>query len=143
MTSRSHRIAHPAGPEHQVVTVATPARSLYRREPCPECPWRLDAPVGAFHAEAFRISANTAYDLSTHRFACHMSGTEKPAACAGFLLRGADHNLSIRLAIASGEMGLGDVHSDVALYDSYREMAIANGVDENDPALTPCRSPRR
>jgi len=28
----------------------------------------------------------------------------------------------------------------VALFDSYAEMAIANGVEPNDPVLAPCRS---
>lgn len=78
-----------AGDDHQVVSVRSP-KKYYRKQPCSDCPWRVDA-VGEFPAEAFRHSARTAYDLSEHVFACHQSGSEKPAACAGFLLRGADH----------------------------------------------------
>lgn len=86
----------PAGDEHQVVTLKSNSKA-YRREPCAGCPWRTDN-TGEFPAEAFKASANTAYDMSTHRFSCHESGADKPATCAGFLLRGADHNLATRLA---------------------------------------------
>lgn len=129
----------PAGVDHQVVTLQSQkgCKSLYRKEPCPQCPWREDA-VGVFPPEAFRHSAGTAYDMSTHNFACHDSGTRKPAVCAGFLLRGADHNLAVRLQRMQGN------YDDVSdgghvLHDSYRAMAIANGVPPDDPVLAPCR----
>ena len=126
-----------AGDEHQVVTVVG-SKGGYRRKPCSDCPWRKDA-VGEFPAEAFRHSANTAYDMSEHVFSCHQSGASKPAACAGFLLRGADHNLHVRLAYMRGEIQ-GDVtDGDTDLHASYRAMAIANGVAEDDPVLAPCR----
>jgi hypothetical protein len=110
----------------------------YRRAPCAECPWRVDR-TGAFPASAFRASAPTAYDMAPETFACHMSGTSRPAICAGFLLRGAEHNLAVRLRLASGEIALRAVRSRVALHSDYRSMAVANGVDPDDPALAPCR----
>ena len=70
---------------------------LYRRNPCAKCPWRVEA-VGEFPAEAFKHSASTAYDMSDRVFGCHDSGTSKPATCAGFQLRGAYHNLRVRMA---------------------------------------------
>lgn len=131
----------PAGHEHQVVTVVG-GKGSYRRKPCFDCPWRKDAKIGEFPAESFRVSANTAADMSTHQFSCHNSGTEKPATCAGFLLRGADHNLSVRLGRMNGRIDL-DAVSDggVPLYESYRAMAEANGVSPDDPALAQCRGP--
>ena len=127
----------PAGDAHQVVTVEG-GQDTYRRKPCSDCPWRVDA-VGEFPAEAFRHSANTAYDMSTHMFACHQSGAEKPAACAGFLLRGAEHNLTVRLKRMDGRIA-GDVDSNgQELHQTYRAMAIANGVDPDDQVLAPCR----
>ncbi|WP_372393908.1 DUF6283 family protein (plasmid) [Azospirillum sp. HJ39] len=126
--------------DHDVVTVESPAGvSAYRREPCPHCPWRRDQPTGRFPAEAFRHSAETAHDMSTHMFGCHMSGPNKPQHCAGFLLRGAAHNLAVRLDLMKGKITPDEVHSPVPLYDSYREMAEANGVPPDDPALAPCR----
>jgi hypothetical protein len=125
-----------AGPDHRVVTVVG-GRGTYRRAPCEQCPWRIDQ-TGKFPAEAFRHSADTAYDMADHVFACHMSGAEKPAVCAGFLLRGAAHNLAARLMLARGEIG-SDVTSDMPVHDSYRAMAEANGVSRDDPALSKCR----
>ncbi|KVD04387.1 DUF6283 family protein [Burkholderia ubonensis] len=127
----------PAGPDHQVVTVEG-GKSTYRRVPCPKCPWRLDA-VGEFPAEAFRHSASTAYDMAQNTFACHDSGSKKPALCAGFLLRGADHNLAIRLKMIEGR-SFGDVtDGGNELFENYRAMAVANGCDPSEPVLAPCR----
>lgn len=124
--------------EHQVVTTVGGVVS-YRREPCPTCPWRRDA-VGEFPAEAFRISAHTAYDCSMHTFACHSSGTKRPAICAGFLLHGSTHNLAVRLALAARRIRLELVRAaGVRLFKSYRAMAEANGVPADDPALQRCR----
>lgn len=131
----------PADEEHQVVTLSGGDGRLYRRKPCRHCPWRTDQPTGRFPAEAFRHSAETAYDLSDHRFGCHMSGASKPETCAGFLLRGATHNLGVRLDLMRGRLDLGEVSSEVPLYSSYRAMAEANGVAPDDPSLMKCREP--
>ncbi len=112
--------------------------SGFRRHPCASCPWRRDAEVGVFPPEVFRHSAQTTYDLATTKFACHTDGREKPTTCAGFLLRGASDNLSVRMSQAD----YSGVHTTVDLYDNYRDMAIANGVDPDDPALRPCRGDR-
>lgn len=126
-----------AGDDHQVVTIVGD-HAGYRRQPCSDCPWRVDA-VGKFPTEAFRHSAATAYDMSLQSFACHQSGTKRPATCAGYLLRGAQHNLATRLQQVRGTY-LGDVHDGGhELHASYRAMAVANGVDAGDEALRLCR----
>jgi hypothetical protein len=130
-----------AGRRHAVISTHTTGRAqaAYRREPCDECPWRVDQ-VGAFPAEAFRISAPTAYDAAMTTFGCHMSKHSAPATCAGALLsEGAVHNLSVRLGMANRGLDLAAVHSDVPLFPNYRLMAIANGVAADDPVLAPCR----
>lgn len=132
----------PADENHQVLTLkrAHTGKAVYRRKPCAECPWRKDAPVGAFPAEAYRHSAETAHDLSNHLFSCHMSGANEPATCAGFLLRGAEDNLSVRMAMFEGRYDPEKVSDGgVELYDGYRSMAIANGVPADDPAIEHCR----
>jgi hypothetical protein len=111
----------------------------FRKNPCPECPWRKDVPTGVFPADAFRTSANTACDASVRIFACHMSGTEAPLACAGFLLQNADNNIAVRIASSMGRFDPDQVSSRAPLYDNYREMAIANGVDSDDASLADCR----
>jgi hypothetical protein len=129
-----------AGSDHEVITVEVEGGAgLYRREPCARCPWRIDQ-TGVFPAEAFRHSANTAYDMAQETFACHESGAKKPAICAGFLLRGAEHNLSIRLKLSKREIAPDEVgDGGHALHSDYRAMAIANGVPPADPALVRCR----
>lgn len=129
-----------ADENHQVLTVAGPG-GRHRRTPCSDCPWRKDA-VGIFPAEAFRISANTAEDMAETKFGCHQSGSEKTATCAGFLLRGADHNLSIRLLRSRGEIPEPD-DAGLDLFEDYFDMAVANGVDPNDPALKAVRRARK
>lgn len=125
----------PAGPDHQVVQISG-GKGSYRREPCAGCPWRTDQ-TGSFPAEAFRVSASTAYDAAFETFACHESASAKPAICAGFLLRNSVHNIGARLKGIAGGPGC---HSDVDLFDSYRAMAIANGVAPDDPILAECRA---
>lgn len=129
-----------AGADHAVVTLAGGRADLYRRSPCGQCPWRKDA-VGVFPAEAFRHSASTAYDAAINTFACHESGQKAPATCAGFLLRNSANNVAVRLKAASGAIDLSSVSDGgVELFDSYREMAVANGVDPDDQVLQPCRA---
>ncbi|WP_074921837.1 MULTISPECIES: DUF6283 family protein [Delftia] len=124
------------GENHQVVTV-TGGGGSYRRTPCENCPWRVDA-VGEFPPEAFRHSARTAYDMAQESFACHASGSAKPSTCAGFLLRGAAHNLGIRLKQMRGDC-LDVRDGGHELHKNYRAMAIANGVPADDPVLAACR----
>ena len=139
MTAREVRRRH-ADPDHDVVTLEGGGGG-YRRRPCGGCPWRVDQ-TGAFPAAAFRLSAPTAYDLAGRAFGCHESDHAEPLTCAGFLLRGADHSLAVRLRVARGGLDLDQVtDGGHQLHDSYREMAVANGVDPDDPVLIPCRDP--
>jgi hypothetical protein len=115
-------------------------RLIHRAKPCEQCPWRADLPPGVFPASAYRHSAATVYDMAQTTFACHMIGKVAPATCAGFLLRGADHNLSIRLAMLDRRYDPRRVSGGgYPLHISYRAMAIANGVPADDPALALCR----
>lgn len=78
--------------------------------------------------EVFRDSARTTYDMATHTFGCHGSSRSAPQTCAGFLLRGASDNLTIRLAVVNGRIDPNAIDSPVELYSDYRAMAIANGL---------------
>ncbi len=129
----------PADENHQVLTVIG-GDGTYMTRPCQTCPWRKDQ-VGEFPAEAFRASANTAYDMSDHTFACHVAGVKKPKICAGFLLNGAYHNLRIRLAVRmAGTIDPATItDGGHELHENYRAMAEANGVDPEDPVLRLCR----
>lgn len=104
-----------------------------RKHPCEECPWRQDVTPGQFPAERYRQLAVTARDLTRRVFACHKSIEGKEVACAGYLVQ-FPHNLSVRIRGLQHRP-----HTTVPLYRDYREMAVANGVDPNDPALAGIR----
>lgn len=128
-----------ADEDHRVVRVEG-GRGQYRRRPCLPCPWRCDN-VGEFPAEAFRLAAaGTAYDMSDATFGCHESDSTNTQTCAGFLLsETADNNLAVRFGQANGRLVLADVHGDEgALFAHFADMAIANGVDPDDPVLALC-----
>lgn len=134
---------HVAGPNHQVLTLASrhDTKFTYSRTPCAECPWRKDRPTGVFPAKAFRHSAATCADMAMTTFACHVSGQRKPTTCAGFLLsEDAPHNMILRLKERAGSYDHRQVSSPVELFPTYADMAIANGVRPNDPALLATRS---
>ena len=79
--------------------------------------------------------------MAPNTFACHESGVVKPALCAGFLLRNSGNNLGVRFQLMRDELDLPQVSDGGAeLFSSYREMAVANGVDHDDPALAQCRA---
>lgn len=66
----------------------------------------------------------------------------RPRVCAGWLLRGADGNPRIRELLRTGELSPPELPAGMELYDSYTEMAVANGVDPRHPALhAPARPP--
>ena len=87
-------------------------------------------------------SANRAYDQSMHQFAYHVSGSENPASCTGFLLRDATHNIGLRLAPITGKIDPNELREMVPLHPSYRAMAEANAVPPDDPALRSTRLSR-
>jgi hypothetical protein len=107
----------------------------HAKVPCAECPWRRDVSTGKFPPERFRALAHCAYDLARPIFACHMSKDGGEFACAGFLLQASIHNLGVRMS----RQDFSHVRSPYPLYETYREMAVANGVDSDDPALRNCR----
>lgn len=125
------------GVTHLIVRNST--KHARRTKPCEQCPWRKDVPTGVFPAEAYRTSAPTAYDAAMSTFSCHMSGLDS-ATCAGFLMRHATHNIAVRISESEGRLNVDEVtDGGYPLYETYREMAIANGVDPKDPVLFPVR----
>lgn len=132
----------PSGDGKWAVVTALGPGGGYQKEPCPRCPWRKDAPIGAFPAQAYRDSAHTTYDQGDAMFGCHTTVRTTPLTCAGYLLAGASDNLTVRMAIALGRLDIDAVRSPVELYASFSAMAIANGVDPADPVLAPCRGDR-
>ncbi|WP_143658323.1 DUF6283 family protein [Embleya scabrispora] len=127
-----------------VTTITGDDPPAVRERPCggvEPCPWRRDAPLGQFPPAAFELSAPTSAPGSTRRFGCHSSTPSHPRICAGWLLRGADGNPRIRELLRTGRLSPPELPDGMELYDSYTEMAVANGVDPGHPALYPPARP--
>lgn len=126
----------PAGPDHQVVTiegaewVSSPA--LQRLPLAEGCRGRIS--TGSFRALGQHRIRHGAKHLCVPPVWCSKAGHLRR-----ILLRGADHNLSVRLGYLKGVIDHDVKDGGLALHDGYREMAIANGVDPDHPALKQCR----
>lgn len=112
---------------------------LYQRKPCEACPWRRDVTPGQFSVERFTILAETAWDMAIVQFACHKSPEGEEFGCAGWVLQSSAHNYGARMAASRGVLNPAEISSPYPLYETYRAMAIANGVPPDEPALVPCR----
>ena len=106
------------------------------KKPCGDCPWRTDVPVGKFPPERYVALAPTAYDMAFKVFACHQSEEGNEIACAGFLAR-SDHNLTVRMNATDLLRNTSDGGHE--LFANFRELAVANGVPADHPALRDCR----
>jgi hypothetical protein len=111
----------------------------HRKVACAECPWRRSNPPGKFPPERYIALANTTVDMSMRIFACHMAKEDKPATCAGWLQMASAHNFAVRMAMSTGRLDLSELVPITGLYETYREMAVANGVAGDDPALARVR----
>jgi hypothetical protein len=104
---------------------------------CGECPWLRSSPVGRFPVERYEALADTCKPGWLRPvFACHKTPEgDGTRACAGMLLVvGTDSN-AVRLAIIKGALNLKAVSATGPLYDSFIEMAQANGCDPLDDAF--------
>lgn len=101
----------------------------------------MDVEPGRFEPERFRALARTCYDMAPTVFTCHKSVPGADIVCAGFLLsESAYHNLTVRMGMRTGSIDFDLIsNGGFKLFDYYREMAEANGVDSDDPVLGPCR----
>jgi hypothetical protein len=72
-------------------------------------------------------------------FACHKTAEGREIACAGWLAVEGVNHVGVRLAVAQDRCDADALTPDPnwpALYDSFNDMASANGVVP-DPALSP------
>lgn len=114
---------------------------VHRSKPCSTCPYRKDSALGRFPPKAYTEAAEVSYDMAQKTFACHEAGVERATVCAGFLLTNAHNNMRVRIAQIDGRYTPDKVGNpdNVPLYASYKDMAVANGVDPDHPSLAKCR----
>lgn len=96
---------------------------------CDECPWRTDVPVGRFPRKRFEQLRHTAEQgLGNPIFACHKTAEGQEQACVGFLLVEGQNNIWVRIFAARGAFDPKALKATGPLYESYDQMARANGV---------------
>lgn len=129
----------PGDEEWGVETLVRPDAAAAQPRPCSGekvCPWRRDAPLGQFPPEVYVHSApGNRLTGPSGWFGCHSSTAARLLLCAGWLLAGADGNAEVLALMDSGDLARPELPAGVELYDSYAEMAAANGVDPDLPAL--------
>ncbi|WP_240152152.1 DUF6283 family protein [Streptomyces mobaraensis] len=100
------------------------------------CPWRRDAPLGQFPPEVYVHSApGNRLTGPPGLLGCHSSTAARPLLCAGWLVASADGNAEVLAMMDAGALPRPELPAGIELYDSYAEMAAANGVDPDLPAL--------
>jgi hypothetical protein len=102
---------------------------------CSECPWLRSSAVGRFGPDRYEALANSCKPGWLRPvFACHKTPEgDGTRACAGMLLVvGRDSN-AVRLALMKGVLDLDKIEASGPLYDSFIEMAVANGCDPDAP----------
>lgn len=114
------------------MALVSKSRAFRLKSPCDECPWRRDTPIGRFPPSKFEeLQSTVAQDFGSGFFACHKTAEDDdmddPAVCAGYLLGDGVRNIHVRLAAVTGRLDLRSVRSQVPLYETFAEMAEANG----------------
>jgi hypothetical protein len=108
-----------------------------QKRPCAECPFRKDVEPGQFPAERYAALRGTCRSddtvqapLGSAMFACHKSPEGGEFACAGWLAVEGLNHLTVRLAIAQGDLPSDAVRPGEGwpeLHEDYEAMARAMG----------------
>ena len=107
-----------------------PSPSFALTKTCNECPWRKDVPIGRFPPERYIALRRTSEQGMNPLFGCHKTVEGKDVVCVGYLMRDGENNWAVRLAAAYGKFDPQALEAAGPLYDSFEEMARANGVKD-------------
>ncbi len=92
--------------------------------PCRDCPWRRDVKPGKFPPQKFEQWAESCEPGFGAFFQCH----QKPVVCVGYLMcPDSLNNNRVRMALIKKQLNPQRLSSKAPLYESYVEMAAANG----------------
>jgi len=121
-----------------------------RREPCPNCPFRKDAPLAYWHPDEYlmlsRMRRTEGQPGASGIFGCHKDRHEPPAErepCVGWLIYQREHgvaSIALRLKLMQSAAALAQYEQSAAtceLYDSIEELVEDN--IERDQELHPER----
>lgn len=98
-----------------------------QRNPCKDCPWRIDAPAGHWHKDEFVNIARTCRGDGLRRMGCHNSSPDNPIICMGWVRVEGFDSIGVRLACISGELNPADVNTTTGpdLFNSIQDMIDA------------------
>lgn len=97
---------------------------------CSNCPWLKSSPPGEFSVERYIALKPSMQQGFGCIFACHKSREGEEFACVGAILRGGLANFNMRVLVHRRHISLEDLRATGPLYDSFTEMARANGVPD-------------
>lgn len=123
-------------PSFKLVKQKPKQRKCFAHKPCKACPWKRSSKVGGgdipnFDMEMMRNLAGTAPergksdDAFRKVFACHDSKEGGEYACAGYVARDGQHNISLRLLAAQTNTPIQPIIERAEqedLYDDFWEM---------------------
>lgn len=104
------------------------------REPCGNCPYRKDAPLGLWHPENLDRLAQSEREMMGATYGCHATiKAPDPSVCAGWLLMQKEHgvpSIALRLCLMQDDEALACFEAVTdgghELYESVQEMIEAN-----------------
>lgn len=100
------------------------------RQPCANCPWRVDAPRGHWDPSHFFEIWRNCQDDGAHEMLCHKSTVSKPLPCQGWARVIGFAAIGIRLAVMRGALSAAEVadRSGPKLFRTFATMLRANGL---------------
>ena len=106
------------------------SRGFEIRRQCPDCPWRTDAPPGAFPASRYEDLFRSCVAEEGAIMACHHTSEGAEAACVGFLAAEGENLALPRLMRSQGEWDPAELElAPCPQCETFGAMAAANGAD--------------
>lgn len=103
--------------------------NYYKKSPCNNCPYRVDAPLQLWHREEFEKLAAEETNNFGAIYQCHKKDRH---VCVGWLMKQDEHNfpnINLRLSLSKNNITrkyLDALHCNVELYESVADMIKAN-----------------
>lgn len=107
------------------------ATAWARTKQCVECPWRVDATIGAFPPENFARLVSSCRQGWGQLFACHLSPDGRESACVGWIASECANGprlFDLRFALARGLVQPEVLVLDGPQHETFEAMCAANGL---------------
>lgn len=100
------------------------------RQPCANCPWRVDAPREHWDPTHFESIWKNCQDDGAHTMGCHKSTPERTVPCQGWIRVMGFESIGVRLLVMTNRVSLAEVddRSGPRLFASFTAMLRANKI---------------